>query len=308
MTASPIPSYRLSCADPDVHRQLSNWLDGTRLVWPGEFTLRVTVGDVSPFAPDSRESFPQADVGIQAGAPLDTVRLTWHDVSAEAEIHPSLPEADLWLSPRAVVNLPHGERSFLLVLLVFLMRRLGWYHVHGATLIDRQQRGWLIAGNSNCGKSTTTALMARNGWTVSTDDMAFVTRRGDRVVAMGVHSHIALRPGGQALLGAVNGIPLEARNKQGFWPEELGASWTPEVTPRIIAFPAIGERTSMTRARPRYALSNVIKWSHWVLYEPVFADEHLDVLGALAAQSACYDLTLGPDLFDRPQLLEELSS
>lgn len=186
------------------------------------------------------------------------------------------------------------------------MRRLGWYHVHGAALVDPRGRGWLIAGDSNCGKSTTTALVATRGWQIGTDDIGFLALRDDKVVSMGVRTRIALRAGGVALLGAKGGEIMERRQKEGFWPEELGGAWAPVVVPEIVAFPRIGERTAIERATPRVALSNIVMWSHWVLYEPQFAQEHLDVLGHVVRQSRCYNLTLGPDLFENPDLLENL--
>jgi hypothetical protein len=238
------------------------------------------------------------------------VRIEWEEFPAVAVVHETEPRATIWFSPAAAAQLEDGDRSFLLITLVFILRRIGWFHVHGAALTDPRGRGWLIAGNSHCGKSTTTALLATRGWQVATDDIGFLTMHEEDAVVMGFHSLIALRPGGQAMLGArhaaLGGEVLERRNKHGFLAEELGAKWTPRVTPRIIAFPSLGERTTMERAVPRVALSEIVKWSSWVLYEPGFAQEQLDVLGRLAAQARCYHLTLGPDLFEHPDMLEEL--
>jgi hypothetical protein len=117
---------------------------------------------------------------------------------------------------------------------------------------------------------------------------------------------IGLREGGAALLGTTGGRYLDERKKEAYWPEELGGGWAPLVTPEIIVFPRIGEHTSVMRSSARTALSSMVMWSIWVLCEPQFAQEHLDVLGQVARQSRCFDLTLGPDLFENPNLLEEL--
>lgn len=299
-------SYELISNDADADRLLREWLDGTRLAWPGQFKLRVHVSPVNPLPPDDRHIFRQAGIAIQAGTDSGTVRITWDSPAASAEVHPTLPEATIWLSPEAVPQVEAASRSFLLIVLVFVMRRLGWYHVHGAALIDPKGRGWLIAGDSNCGKSTTTALVATRGWQIGTDDIGFLALRDGKVVSLGVRTRIALRPGGAALLGATGGLLMERRNKEGFWPEELGGAWAPVVVPEIIAFPRIGEHTSVVKSTPRAALSGIVMWSHWVLYEPAFAQEHLDVLGQVARQSRCFDLTLGPDLFENPDMLENL--
>ena len=308
MTASP--TYQLQSNDADVASRLRAWLDGSELHWPGQFTLDITVAEGHDLPADEREVYWQPSVRIQSGSPHDHVRVEWEEHPAIAIVHATEPRATLWLSPAAAADVEDGARGFLLVVLLFLLRRLGWYHVHAAALTDPRGRGWLIAGNSNCGKSTTTALLATRGWAVGTDDIGFVTQDAaeaeSRIAVMSFRSYIALRPGGYALLGAPGGAPLERRNKRGFSVEELGGVWTARVVPSIIAFPRIGERTSMERATPRAALAEIVKWSSWVLYENLRSQENLDVLGKLAAQSQCYHLTLGPDLFENPDLLENL--
>ena len=299
------PTYELVCDDEIVRRLLQTWLDGTQLDWPGRFRLTVHVGDVPTCLASQIEIFRQPSIIIQAGSESGLLRVEWDVAPAAAQVHATLPEAEIWLSQEAVDAMELAERSFLLVVLIFVMRRLGWYHVHGAALTDPKGRGWLIAGASNCGKSTTTALLGTRGWQIGTDDIGFLAHRDNRIVSMGMRTRIALRPGGAALLGATGGIAMERRNKEGFWPEELGSRWAPVVTPEIIAFPKIGERTGVSKASPRTALSELVKWSVWVLCEPAYAQEHLDVLGAVARQSRCFDLTLGPDLFDHPDMLEE---
>lgn len=307
--ANSASEYELTTESAEAAIALRAWLDGTRLEWPGRFCINVRVGDENPFPQDHREIFRQPACTVQAGPDDGTVRITWEFRDAAAVVHPTRPEVDLWLSPAALSQIELAERSFLLIVLVFVLRRLGWYHVHAAALVDPTGRGWLIAGNSNCGKSTTTALMATRGWQIGTDDIGFLSLRADgRVSLMSVRTRIALRPGGVALLGSKGGKQLEQRNKEGYWPEELGSAWAPVVTPSILAFPTIGERTRLTPSSPRETLSAIVKWSNWVLYEPVFAQEYLNVLGEVARQSRCFDLTLGPDLFDQPDLLKDLVS
>ncbi|MEP6833629.1 MAG: hypothetical protein ABJB74_09550, partial [Gemmatimonas sp.] len=305
-TSDSAAGFELICDTAEAEPPLRAWLEGMQLQWPGRFRINVKVGNTNPFGPDDREIFRQPSCTIQAGPGVDNVRLTWELAPAIAIVHPTEPEAELWLSPAALRQIADAERSFLLIVLVFILRRLGWYHVHAAALIDPMGRGWLIAGNSHCGKSTTTALLATRGWKVGTDDIGFLGWSGDRVSLMGVRGRIALRPGGAALLGAKGGLVMDRRNKEGFLPEELGSSWAPVVAPEILAFPNIGAQTAMTASSPRETLSSIVKLSHWVLYESVHAQEYLDVLGAVARQSRCFALTLGPDLFDEPDLLKDL--
>jgi hypothetical protein len=300
------PRYELRCENALARERITAWLESTHLAWPGRFHLTVHVGDSHTFTTMAPEIFRQPALIFRADPDIGTLRIEWTDAPAAAEIHPTLPQAELWLSRAALAQFEGAERNFLLVVLIFLLRRLGWYHVHGAALTDPQGRGWLIAGDSNCGKSTTTALLATRGWKIGTDDIGFLARRDNRIVSLGMRTPIALRASGLALLGDRRGVVMERRNKEGFWPEELGGSWSSVVIPEIIAFPKIGERTAVTPSSPRAALAQLVKWSVWVLCEPAYAQEHLDVLGQVARQSRIYDLTLGPDLFDHPDMLEEL--
>jgi len=79
------------------------------------------------------------------------------------------------------------------------------------------------------------------------------------------------------------------------------------VRPVIIALPSVnGGITSVTAVRPAEALAELVRWSAWVSLEPELAQEHLDLLAALAGQAACYRVSLGPDLFGGRDLLREL--
>jgi hypothetical protein len=298
--------YVLDCADAELAAALRSWLDDSHLDWPGIFHLRATIVDSVADADDPREAFPQPGIRIQAGPPSGTVRIRWTDHPAEAVVHSADAAAELWFTPDAVRHLEGAERGFLLVVLLFVLRRLGWYHVHGAALTDPASRGWMFVGNSKTGKSTTTALLAAHGWAVGTDDIAFLRDEGSRVGVRGFRSPIALREGGRQLLGTGAGLDFARRQKTGYWPEDLGGRWAGVVVPEIILFPEIGEHTTIAPLAPREVLSLLVRWSMWVLFEEVHAQEHLDLLGRLAGQCVSYQATFGPDLLQNPSLLSEL--
>ncbi len=306
MTAPPQPNYVLTCRDAGLTAALRSWLDGSRLVWPG--TLHLDVDVIDELAPhgDSREVFPQADLLIQAGPPAGTVRIRWQDSLAEAIVHATEARATIRMTREAITHVEDAERGFLLVTLLFMLRRLGWYHIHCAAMIDPRGRGWLFVGHSLSGKSTTSALLARQGWSVSTDDIAFLSDDGVTVGVEGFWSPIALRDGGRTLLGTPGGVELSRRAKTGFRPEELGGHWIARVTPEVILFPSIGARTSVTPIVPGVAIKRLIESSIWVLFETVHAQEHLDLLARVATQSRAFDATLGPDLFLDPDLFQDL--
>ncbi len=256
---------------------------------------------------DARPVFKQPAVEIRSGPPQGGVSINWVVAPAVAVLPADSSEANVTLSLAAASKMNRCIQTFLMTVLVFLVRRAGWHHVHGATAVDPKARGWLIAGNARDGKSTTAALLASRGWPVGTDDTAFLADDGERVSVKAYHGPIALRRGGYTLLGRQVGKFLKRRQKMACWPEELGGTWLPSVEPDILLFTTVGDRIS--EAEPigsREALTELVRWSAWVVLEPELAQEHLDLLAKLAKQAKSYRVTLGRDLFDDPNRLTEL--
>ena len=296
----------ISCTDPVVSAALTAWLVESRMRLPAGLKLRIDVVDTVAAVPDPREVFPQGDVEIRAGEPLGWVHLTWRAAPAWARIEADRAEATVQLSRAALDQMDYCLRSFLLITFIFLFKRDHRFHMHAATAIDPHGRGWMLIGDSCSGKSTTSALFAARGWQVSTDDIAFVVDGGDRVAVEGFRSPLALRAGGQKLLGRTGGIPFPERAKNGFLPEELGGNWVPKVAPEIILFTLIGDtRTTLVPAPKSEIIREMMQWSMWVMFEPTAAQEHLDLIMRLGAQARCFRASFAPDLFDAPNALED---
>lgn len=294
------------CADPVVRVSLEAWVAGLRLPVPERLILDVEVTEQGP-EPLSETIFEQPEVRFGPVPGGRGLRVVWDYAPASADLPVGATVASVRLSPAAVARLDRCTRTFLLAVVILVLRRVGWYHLHAATAIDPAGLGWLVTGNAHAGKSTTAALLAASGWQVGTDDTAFLERRLGRVVAHATHAPIALREGGRRLLATAGGIVLPDRGKFGFWPEDLGGVWTPLVTPDIVIFPTVGK--ARTTARPitgAEALAELVRWSAWVMLEPDLAQSHLDALTQLAGRARCYRVTLGRDLFARPNHLIEL--
>jgi hypothetical protein len=194
------------------------------------------------------------------------------------------------------------------VVLLFLLRRAGWHHLHAATAVDQTGTGWLVAGNARAGKSTTAALLARAGWRVGGDDAAFLARRGDHVVAHAPRAPIALRSDALRLLAGR--LPELPGGRPDYWPEELGGSWTSCVDPGVILFTNTRRGSRLTYATPltaREATAELVRWSAWVMVEPELAQEHLDLIAQLARQARCFRVALGRDVVHEPALLERVT-
>ncbi|MGH7538887.1 MAG: hypothetical protein ACREMF_09645, partial [Gemmatimonadales bacterium] len=260
--------FHVRCDDPQVRSALGAWLDGLRIDAPPGLALEVAVTD--DVLPELAETvFEQPTVRFARGPNERGIRLAWEEAPAWAEVSAESRTAWVKLSAAAVERLESCTRVFLMAVLVVLLRRAGWHHVHAATAIDPNGRGWLVAGNAHAGKSTTAALLAAWGWQVGTDDAAFLERQGDGVLVHTCRAPIALRDGGRRLLARAGGVVLPARGKVGYWPEDLGGDWTPLVVPAIVIFTSVG--AGWTVAEPldrRSALAELVRWSAWVMLEP----------------------------------------
>lgn len=309
-----IPVISVQSRDPDVAAAVRSWLAEGRLEPPAAVVLEIVVGDPPPADGDERTAFRQPGLVVRAGPPQGGVEIRWDVAPAVAELAPRERRARVVLSPQAVARLPECLRTFLLTVLVFLLRRVGWHHIHAAAALDPGGRGWLVAGDTAAGKSTTAALLASCGWAVGADDVSFLAGRGagNRVPVMAYRAPIALRPGGRRLLtplSLANGVLLPERRKVGYWPEELGGRWIARVEPEVILFTSVSAGGAATQAEPlgrRESLAELIRWSAWVILEPELAEEHLGLLAALAGQARSFRVRLGRDLFSRPARLAEL--
>jgi hypothetical protein len=237
------------------------------------------------------------------------MRVRWQNAPALAELDPGTVTAWVTLSPAAAARIAECARTFFLTVLILLLRRAGWHHVHAAAAIDPSGRGWLLAGNADAGKSTTAALLASRGWQISTDDIAFLAPGRRRVAVVAYRTPIALRPRAYRLLNQAGGVLLPEQRKVGLWPEDLGGRWVPRVDPEIIVFPSVDRVAAQTRAEPistHETLNELIRWSSWVILEPELARERLYLLTSLARQGRGYRVTLGRDLFTQPDRLAQL--
>jgi len=293
--------------DHAVGSHVQDWLDSLELPLPRELTLDLVVDEMVQPITGQDPLFRQPEISIYRDRGSGTLSVSWDHLPAVAHVPLESSRATVQLSRAAAEDLPRCCRFFLSAVVIFLIRRVGWHHLHAATWIDPRGRGWVLAGDWKVGKSTTTALLASRGWAVGGDDAVFLVEEGDGVVTIAKRGPIALRKSGRHLLGRLDGVFDPQREKTLFTPEELGGRWVQQIRPDILIFPRVaGSATSVEPVSPRDVLAELVRWSVWVMLEPTLAQEHLDLLAALGRQTRSYRMELGTDLFDNPELLVEL--
>ena len=288
---------------------VGEWLADGRLALPRSVSLEI---EVAPFVrlPDSRSTFKYGHVAVRSGSAAQNVTMEWEPGLGFAYIEPQSTTAHVTITEPGL-DIPHEMlRQFLFCVCIMLLRRVGLHHVHGATLRDPRNRDWLLVGPSGSGKSTTTALLAKNGWNAGTDDNAFFAA-GDapgQVDVLAWRERVALHNDAVSATRFEGGTALGARKKTGWYAEELGSTWLDRITPTFLAFPTVNasSTTTATPLRAKEALSRTMQSSSWVMLEADRADEHLGLMTRLVKQAPAFDLSLGRDIFHRPELLLEL--
>lgn len=213
------------------------------------------------------------------------------------------------LGPQAI-NQRLASHIFFMIPFMELLKRRGLYSLHAAGL-SVDGKGLLLPGESGSGKTTLAVALVRAGLDFLGDDMVFLSDgpRGVRVLAFPDELDVAPSAGSliPALRHLVGSTPPDGMVKHRIRTEDLLVSahvW--ECLPKVLVFPQIADtdKSVLTRIDAHEALLELTP--NILLTESRACQAHLDILGRLARESACYRLATGRD-FDRlPGLLREL--
>ncbi len=213
-------------------------------------------------------------------------------------LHPE--SVNHWLAAHLFFTLPFIE----------LLKRRGLYSVHAAGL-GLDGRGLLLAGPSGSGKSTLAVALIDAGFDFLGDDMLFLALRSSGLRVLAFPDELDIAPDACALLPVMSHLagvtPSDGTPKHRVSPAELDVTdqkW--ECTPRVVVFPKIAraDQSRLTRIDEHEALLELAP--NVLLTEAHSCQAHLQALGRLAAECACYRLDTGRD-FDRlPSLLRGL--
>lgn len=209
-------------------------------------------------------------------------------------------DADLWLLSHPLVTLPLME----------LAKRRGLFSLHAAgAAIDG--RCLIFPGTSGSGKSTLALALARGGWDMLGDDLLFLApdRAGVQVCAF---------PEAIDVTDQTIGLFTELQDLGGSarlagWPkrqlhltERYGTRIAWKCQPAALIFPRVAPSaySVLTPLDRDEALLELVP--NVLLTEARATQSHLDALGILVGQSACYRLETGRDLDALPALFHAL--
>lgn len=256
---------------------------------PADLELRVGVGDAVPPASDARPSGRHLDVqvlrdalGIVLAAPSGTARIAADGLASRIDL--------------AADALP---LHLLTHVVVHQLRLRGSYTLHAAA-VSRGRGALVVVGDSGTGKSTLALALARQGWGLLSDDSVLLSA-GPEVLALRRGVFVEPGPAATAFPDLVlRPCPLVEASKQEV---ALPGGQVERDRPAALLLPEIGggDETALEPAAPLDALYHLARQSRLPELDHDGAQDHFEVLGAVAAAVPAYRLVLGRDVYGAPE-------
>lgn len=204
-------------------------------------------------------------------------------------------------------EMPHQcRRVFFFFPLLVLFGRYGLYGIHASGL-ERDNAGYLVAGNSGQGKTTLTLALLRAGWNYVSDDTVMLSagegllearsfRRGFGCDAATMERFPELGRGSQGLEGREGKVLVDAA---AVYP----GRHRKRCTPRVLVFTEIVDAPAsrLTPLDATSAFARLVRHSPIAWWSPADASRHMNALRALVAGTTSYRLLAGADVMRDPE-------
>jgi HPr Serine kinase C-terminal domain len=323
MVAKPVRTYRFhelslmvrhEAAGPgeELARTLDDlsWVRGTLLGKRPSFCLSVHQQAPPYRAPPTVSPTLQTD-GFHGYEYGDEYYLTTR--AAQWHLHLRQGRGEAWLAPDFAETSARLRRSFWGFGVFKLLRTLGVFSLHAASVVSTSGVGLLIVGAPGSGKSTLALGLLRRGWGYLSDDAVLLRLRTDTVEALAcrrdayVNADDAARyadlPWGKEAPDGPSGCKRRLCVAVTY-PGQIVSRCIPKVLllPRIV-----DARRSTVRPLDRtHALRQLLTQSGPQLFDRLTMDAHLAVLTCLLEQAVSYELQAGRDLYEEPLTLRDL--
>jgi len=213
----------------------------------------------------------------------------------------------------ADATIPYEFLSYLRLVLLFLLRRLGWFELHGGACVH-SGKGYVFTGPPGSGKTSAVLSLIEAGWDYVSDDALLVRQ----VPQPGATAAICLRAG--RIVFSVTSATLDrfpalrphaerrwqrtekwVVNPAALWPQQHVLS----VQPAFLFFCQLweAEETRVLPLAATDALSHLMANSPWLALDRETAAAHLATYRKLAESCYSFALLAGRDVWHEPSRL-----
>lgn len=200
-----------------------------------------------------------------------------------------------------------SRTSFLLSSVILLMHQGNLYELHAAGLV-KDGLGVLLVAGPECGKSTTTVSLIRQGWRYLSDDLVCLQPSSDGVRALALRKALYVDP-----VLAYHYPELtpyfvqQAGVMEGKCQLNIESAYpgrhTHTCLPRVLLFLSIipKEQTELVPMGRTKALARLIGCNRSIILDDRdTASRRIETLKRLVQQADCYELQMGLDLYHDP--------
>lgn len=221
------------------------------------------------------------------------------------------------LAPDFECTRPQDQRDFVLLTLLMVGHRHGYYGLHANGLRDGHA-GYLIVGPSGSGKSTLALRLIAQGWQHCGDDLVILHATGDPadgVNALALRRDFALSPKTLAYCAPhlVDRMPASAAlapgDKTVVASSHFGATQPClQLRPQHLLFATLADQAEsrLVPMAQAQALVRLAEQSAGLLSDRRVAPAQLQLLAKLCRQAQAYQLWLGRDVLTNPALVAQL--
>ncbi|OYT73224.1 MAG: hypothetical protein CFK52_02875 [Chloracidobacterium sp. CP2_5A] len=203
--------------------------------------------------------------------------------------------------------------SYLRLALLFLLRRMGWFELHGGACVQAEQ-GYVFIGPSGSGKTSAILGLLDAGWRYVSDDALLIKRipagsEGDAICVRAGRELFSvttdelrrfphLHPHAEPRLQSAE---KRAVNPRAIWP----GRYEPVAKPAFLFFCQLhdAEQTQVLPLPATDALARLMTSTPWLALDRETAAAHLAIYRQLAESCYSFALLAGRDLLRRPSAL-----
>jgi len=205
------------------------------------------------------------------------------------------------------------KASLLIIGFILLFWQYDFHELHAAGLA-KEGKGLLIVGPSGSGKSSLTLSLVQAGWNYLTDDMLIIRHTRSGVEAFPLRRYFKVDKSIVAKYPELSrplNKPLEFHGDEAYIyiDEVYGNQLSQRCIPRVIIFPKIThkEKSFIEPIKQSDAFINLFQTNcYGMFFDKHIARRRIDVIKELIYQADCYQMSVGLDLYENPEKVNEL--